>query len=357
MRTILNADDVRNIVDDVFNGNLWKSKASMGAIKYSNPNSPEIVLIDEYDGSQRTADLAEYLNIKFYSWRERLVEKSEDYATSDVFNSWVQSLNGSMNEAYALVDIIDDEVTTSQDIDSATKIAEVTFIIQADKVANLDYYVNKLRNQYIGVPQTIQNSYGEKVKAFYLLGILIYDQEPFASPLGQTVVVKMNMRISYLSDAFTYNDTKVEISLDGDDEYDENGDVVGQTKYSEMPIMKITWQSIVQSTALPTQERPDITGFLGTSISTVKTFSYYDFNKGIALRLNDLFWSLGAIMIDGVSSHKQEVNIPVFIRITSNGHSYVYKDMIDNIQKVISNNDFNISSITLKGFGKYLGNT
>lgn len=350
MRTILNTDDIRNIIDEIFNGNLWKHKASAQKIAYENQNSPEIILVDEFDGSKTKSDLAQYLNIKFYSWRERLMEKSEELGDSDVFNSWVQSLNGSMNEAYALVDVVDDEVTMSQDIDSATKLAEVTFIIQSDKVANLDYYINKLRNQYIGVPQIIQNSFGEKIKAFILLGVAIYDQEPFASPLGQTVIVKMNVRLSYLMDAMTYDDTKIEISLDGDDKYNADGTVQGETKYSEMPITKITWQNIVQSNAVPTQFRPANTGFVGTSISTVKTFSYYDFNKGIALRLNDLFWSLGAVKIDGKTTTSYTVNIPIYIRITNNGHTYVYRDMVDNIQKNISNNDFNISSITLKGY-------
>ena len=48
------------------------------------------------------------------------------------------------------------------------------------------------------------------------------------------------------------------------------------------------------------------------------------------------------------------LNIPVYIRIKSNKHTYVFKDMVDQMQKVITNNDFNISSITLKGWGKIL---
>ena len=49
-----------------------------------------------------------------------------------------------MNEAYALVEITDEEVTVSQDIDSSTKTGNITFLIQTDKVKNLDYYVSKL---------------------------------------------------------------------------------------------------------------------------------------------------------------------------------------------------------------------
>lgn len=38
--------------------------------------------------------------------------------------------------------------------------------------------------------------------------------------------------------------------------------------------------------------------------------------------------------------------------MTTAEHSYVFKDMIDNIQKVITNSDFNVSSLTLKGWGR-----
>ena len=48
-----------------------------------------------------------------------------------------------------------------------------------------------------------------------------------------------------------------------------------------MPIIKQTWQNIFASTAVPTSQRPDLTGFLATSLSTVKTLSFYDFNKKI----------------------------------------------------------------------------
>ena len=87
-------------------------------------------------------------------------------------------------------------------------------------------------------------------------------------------------------------------------------------------------------------------------MSNVKTLTFYDFNKELSMKFNDLFWRCSCYRYDGVISSQQNVNIPVYIKITSNGHTYVFKDMIDQMEKTITNNDFNISSITLKGWGK-----
>lgn len=354
MRTNFTIEDMKNIIDNIFNGNLWQSKVSLGEIPYNNPNSEKILFIDEDDGTTTEKDLAEYLNIRFYNWKQRLVEKTNDGYGSplSVFEDWVQSLNFSMDEAYALVERIDEEITASQDIDSATYMGKVTFLIQTDKIKNLDYYITKVRNTFVGVPQEIQNSYGDIVKAFIMIGALTYDEEPFTMQLGECIVASINFRISYLNNALTYSDTEIEVSLDGDDDYDESGNIVGGTKYLKMPITKATFQNIFASNPIPTSARPDQTGFIATSISTAKTFSFFDFNKELTMRFNDLFWSCSAYRINGVVQLPKDVNIPVFIRVKSNGKSYVFKDMIDNMQKNLTNNDFNISSITVKGWGK-----
>ena len=359
MRTNFNTEDVKNIIEEIFNGNLRAYKASKGAITYENPNSEKILMKDEIDGTSKTADLAEYLDIHFYNWKERLNEKQKGNVFENWegnFDEWVAGLNFSMNETYALVERVDEEVTPSQDIDNATIIGRITFLVQANKIKNLDYYVSKIRNAYLGVPQDIQNAFGDIIKAYIMLGGLNYDQEPMATQLGEVVVVTSNFRITYLTDAMTWTDGKVEISLTGDDEYDENGHVVGETKYMEMPITKDTRQVIFTSSALPMQDRPDLVGFVASSLSTATTYTYYDINKNLTNALNDLFYSLGAIKINGVSTVVRDVNIPIYIRFTTkiNGEErfYVYKDMIDNMQKVRVNSEFNISSITTKGWGK-----
>ena len=356
MRTLFTSQDIKNIIRNIFNGNLAQYKASNGKIAYENPNSEKIVLIDEDDGTRTEKDLAQYLDIRFYSWKNRLIEKGDqslvDEPQLSTYETWVQSLNFSMKESYGLVELIDEEVTASQDIDSATKIGRITFLVQTDKISNLDYYVSKIRNAYLGNPQDIQNEYGDIIKAYIMIGTLVYDEEPTTIQLGECVQVSCNFRISYLTNALSYNDTEIAISLDGDDAYDDDGNIIGESKYLTMPLTKVTWQNIFTSKALPTAERPDLTGYVATALSSVKTLSFYDFNKELSLKFNDLFWRCSSYRIDGILSSKSDVNIPVYIRIKSNNHSYVFKDMIDNMQKVITNNDFNLSSITLKGWGK-----
>lgn len=355
MRTIFTSYDIKEIVKKIYNGNLEVSRLSNGTIPYGNENSEPILFVDEDNGEKTEKDLAEYLNIKFYSWKNRLVEKDEHFfgePSFSPFDSWVESLNFSMRETYALVELLDEEVTSSQDIDSATKVGRITFLVQADKIANLDYYVSKIKNRYLGNPQDIQNSYGDIVKAYITMGILLYEEEPITIQLGECIVATCNFTISYLTDALSYNDTEVQISLDGDDNYDENGDIVGETKYLTMPLTKMTWQNIFTTSPLSTSKRPDLTGFIATALSNIKTITFYDFNKVLSLRFNDLFWRCNCVRYDGIPTTIGDVNIPVYIRIKSNGHSYIYKDIIEQMEKVITNNDFNISSITLKGWGK-----
>lgn len=362
MRTIFTSEDVKNFVEYLFNGNLTAFNLSNGTIEYKNENSEEILLIDEETGETKEFDLAQYLNIEFYSWRNRLIEQNEEPIDNQphlsTFESWVKSLNFTLDKAYALVEVLDEDATASQDIDNATKIGRITFLINVNKVKNLDYYVAKIRNKLLGVPQEIQNSFGDMLNSYVVLGTLLYDQEPSTSQIGETLVVSANFRINYLKEALTYTDTKVEISLNGDDLYNTDGEVVNAqgepatTKYLTMPITKITWQNIFASNPLPTWDRPDLTGFVATALSTAKTLSFYDFNQELTLAFNDLFWSKSAYRINGQITEQQEINVPVYIRVTSNGKTYTYKDMIDNMQKVLTNSDFNISSITLKGWAR-----
>lgn len=355
MRTNFTVEDVKNLLDDIFNGNLWQSKYSKGQVAYENPNSEKILLTNEDTLESEQVDLAEYLNIKFYTWKERVVEKSNDgYGNSSLstFEDWVLSLNMSMNEAYALVEKIDEEIVTSQDIDSASVTAKVTLLVQADKIKNLDYYLTKLRNAYVGNPQDYQNTYGDKLKMYILLGALLYEQEPMTLQYGECMVVSFNLKINYLNDALSYSDIEVSLSLDGDDTYDENGEIVGETKYLTMPITKATMQRVFTSTPVPTAVRPDMTGFVNSTLSNGETLTFYDFNKELTNAFNDLFWRCGAYRVDGILSAVQDVNIPVFIRVKTATHTYVYKDVIVSMEKVLQNNDFNISSVTLKGWGK-----
>ena len=345
MRTQFTVEDTKNLIDEIFNGNLGAFKATKGKIPYNNPNSEEIVFIDEETGEQKSGDLAQYLNVKYYAWKERLIE-NEDYDRDQSqpkfldLESWLKSKNHSMNEAYGLVEKIDEEVTASQDIDSATIRGKVSFIVQTDKIKNLDYYITKVRNAYLGVPQQIQNSYGNMINAYIMIGALMYDSEPEMTQLGECILCSFNFSISYLNEALNYSNTKIEMSLD-------NG-----LTYDSMPIVKMTNQLSFNEIAVPYQNRVDLAGFNATAITSVANITFYDFNLTLSNKFNNLFWSLNAISIDGEETSLRDVNVPVYLRTTSNGHTYIYRCVITGMEKVIQNGDFNVSSITLKGWGK-----
>lgn len=337
MRTLFTSEDSKNYIAQLF-----------------ADNTESILLTDIDTGKQTETDIAEYLNIKFYAWKNRVISKGENpYEQTEYmdFDTWVESLNLSLNEAYALVELLDEEVVASQDIDYASKKGRVTFLIQANKIELLDYYVAKIKNNLLGKPVETTNVYGEKLKMFTALGILSYEQEPTVTQMGEVILASFNFTLAYLNNALAFSDTKVELSLDGDDEYPD-GKIPSNTVYFEIPLTRMSWQNIMTSQPLPTVDRPDLTGFCVSAISTVKTLTFFDFDNQYSLAFNDLFWKTTARVIDGVVQTKKDVNIPVWVRITSNGHFYVYKDIIDKMEKIFVNNDFTISSITLKGWGK-----
>ena len=63
-RTILTAEDIKNIWQGIFNGTDIPERQADGSIvtRRDNPNSETILLVNE-DGERENIDLAEYLGI------------------------------------------------------------------------------------------------------------------------------------------------------------------------------------------------------------------------------------------------------------------------------------------------------
>ena len=320
MRTILTSEDVKNIVIGAF-----------------NENNEEIIIRNADTGEQTTKDLVSYLNIEFYNWKDRVVEISNTQLQN--FDDFAESMLVSMNRAFALVELVDEEVVVSQDIDSATKEGKITFFIQADKVKNLEYYIQKLRMTYLGNPQEMENAEGNKLKLYYLFGTLLYDTEPIMTQVGEVIECSCNFNIGFLNYADTYSDYTISLSFDNN-------------TYYTIPITKATTQAIMTATSVPTQSRPDLTGVLATSISSVKTFSFFDYDITFTQLLNRLFWSMSAIKIDNVDTVASDVNKYMYVKVETRGHTYIYKDIITQLDKTITNNDFTITTMTLKTAGK-----
>lgn len=319
MRTLFTTYDIKNIFKNIFTTN------------------DKLSLYDNSNNFLKDITISDYLNIDFYAWKNRLVEV--DGSNVATYEEWLESLNYSLDKAYGLVEVLDSSVTPSQDIDSATLSGKITFLIQTNKLANLDYFVTKLRNEYLGNPQEVINGNGDKLTAYIGIGIILYDTEPEMTNVGETCVVSLNFSFTYLNNALNYSDTTIKFSSD-------------DSTYYEIPLTKATFQNIPTSTSVPKMGRPDLTGVITSSWTKVCTFSFFDFNKDFTKWLNTKFWTISANSIDNVSTTTQEVNIVVWLKITSDGHTYKYKMKLDNLEKVVSNGDFNICSMVLKTWGK-----
>jgi len=327
MRAFFSNEDMANLIEQTF-----------------KDNTIDVDLVDEVTGTKTQSDMVSYLNVKFYKWWEHMqtaMERDLEQGRG-VRDSWKSSLEYSIGQSYALIEQLDEETIISQDISGATILGRITFLIDANKVSNLEFYMRYLKSKFTGNPIKTASFDGTQIVGYLTLGILLYDQEPEMYQNGECIVATLNWKFNYLQIAKTYSDIKLELSL--------NGNVDGQ--YKEMPMIKYTWQNIFTKESVPTAMRVDMAGMLVKAISLATTISYYDWDNSITEDLNALFWDLNAIEIDGTAQATRDVNIPVYLRITIGTKKRVYKCVITDMQKVLANNEFNISSITLNGWGK-----
>ena len=327
MRAFFSNQDMSNIIQDV----------------YKNNTIP-VDLVDEVSGTKTESDMVTYLNVKFYNWWEHAQTAAEDAMDEgkSIRESWKDSIQHSIGKSYALIEQLDEETIISQDISGATIRGRITFLVDANKISNLEFYLRYLKSKFTGNPIKTASFDGTQIVGYLTLGILLYDQGPSQYQNGECIVATINWKFNYLQLAGTYSDIKLELSL--------NGDV--EANYKDMPMIKYTWQNIFTKEAVPTAMRPDLAGMLVKSISLATTISYYDWDNSITNDLNELFWDLNAIKIDDTAQDVRDVNIPVYLRITIGTKKRVYKCVITDMQKVLANNEFNVSSISLNGWGK-----
>ena len=321
-RSVFTNNDIKEMVKNMFQANTEK-----------------VLLMDENGEDRTEVDLYDYLNIDFYVWKNRVLSVDGEMLG---YETWATSLNYSLDKAYALVETTNADVVASQDIDSAQITGRITFFIQSNKVNNLDYLVMKTRNAFLGNVQEIQNANGDILNAYVNIGVLLYDDEPETVQVGESLQVSLNFSISYLNKALNYNDTKIYLSLTTNTE----------DAYKLLPIIKGSFQNIFTGQAYTTQQTPNRIGVVNTGVGQSVTFSFYDFDKELTLQLNEIFWSVGAYSIDGILQESQPVNIPVWLKIVSNGKTYIYKDVIVDILKDITNSDFTTTRLSLKGNAK-----
>ena len=271
-RSIFTNNDIKNIIYNCF-----------------SENSEQVLLVDE-NGNETKKDLLNYLNIDFYVWKNRVV--SADGQELGI-EAWLESLNYSLDKAFALVETTNCEVVASEDIDSATVSGRITFLIQSNKVSNLDYFVMKTRNAFLGKKQVLQNSFGEQVNAYINIGVLLYDENPETVQVGETMQVSLNFTIAYLSAAVSYNDLEISLSLDAE---------FASATFHKLPYVSATYQNIFQGQPLTSQVAPNRIGIVNTGVSQANTIAFYGFNdSSIALELTEKFFEIGAYAIKDLS--------------------------------------------------------
>lgn len=328
-KTNLSTIDVKNIIETAFNGNLAAYKASNGEIAYENENSETIAIQDELAVANEI-DIAQYLDINFYAWKNRVSE----------YDEWLTSLENVGQSTYALVELVDSEILPSPDIDSATLTGQMSILVPTNKVALLDYYVSKIRNVYAGNTFSITNRFGEEMKAYLNMGIALYEENPSVAQFGECVTVRVNFTLQYLNNALSYSDIKVELSLD-------------DTNFYELNYIQLEWAKTVASTSVPRPLTPASTGFLPKAMTNLKTLSFFDFEKTLTKELNKKFFLLGAQKtgtdLNNLSTVRgQSVQIPVTLRVLVDGVYYVYEDIITDMSKTVKNGAFTTTTITLK---------
>ena len=329
MRNIFSNEDMKTFLEDIFKNNSYNE-----------------TIEDINTGVQKEVNVVNYLNINFYSWWKQdptTIEQLMDEG-GDIREAWKNSLQYSMDKSYALVEQLDEESIVSEDIDGATIKGRITFMINANKVANLEAYTRYLKSLLLGTPITITTSIGDKIRGYLTLGILLTEQEIEMTQVGKVMQVSLNYKFSYMKFAETYNDVRFQISLDNVNFYD-------------LVISKYSVQNIVTTQAVPTANRPDLTGELGQAISKTITLTYFDFNSEICELLSDVFFEMGAIQIDDVDTNIQNVNIPIWVKLTrkNKNTNYLYKMMLKDNSKIFNNNEFTIATLTLRGWGKVGG--
>ncbi len=326
MRSYFTNEDIKNLIEDVY-----------------KDNTIEVDLKDEETGEKTPVDMVEHLGIKFYSWwnHEQSAVEALINNGGDIQEAWKDSITDSIGKGAALIEQLDEETILSQDIEGGTLLGRITFLVDANKITELEYYLRYLKNLYIGNPITRETSNGMQVVGYLTLGILLYDQEPQTTQFGESIVATINFKWNYLKLAGTYSDIKLSLSLTG-----LNG------AYKEMPMIKYTWQNIFTKESVPIANKVDDTGVIIKAISRVVTISYYDFENDLINALNEQFWDIGAYSIDGVVQGIKDVNIPVWLKVQKGNKTRIYKCVIADMQKVLANNEFTISSITLNGWGK-----
>lgn len=315
MKTILTNYDIKNIMENMFNS-----------------LTDTINIVDEDNNViKQNVTISSYLEPKFYEYREDL--KRVDLE-NDAYN-YLTALAQTQEATFGLCEIVGTTVTTSQDIDSGSIEANITFLTNANKIAVLENAIALLRQYYAGNKQTIVNSYSKNIDCYINLNTFTYDTEPTISALGEIITATLNISISYLSSASTYNDETYKIGYSEGSLYD-------------IPYSKMSFVNSYSGTTHILQALPNLSGNINSSNTLSITLTLWLFNDNTFLSLlNHNEMVNGAYKVNNVLNTIKPLNEPIYLEITKGNNTYLYRLNKTMFKKEYTNADYTICTLQL----------
>lgn len=301
------------------------------------------IVIQEQNGSTKNSSIVEYLNTTFYTYdfetKEHNIFESEDGFNFPNLDNFIHSM-GNISSSYALVELQGLEVVASSDIDMGSATANITFVMQSDKMDLFEQYIADLRLKTMGVENSFRNSENKIVSCYLNVGDLSYENEEIITIVGKCIIARLTFSIAYIENTQTSNSSNILISLNGTDYYN--------LKYSQMT------QDIIFNgkTNIP-QNKPYASGLVVASVSITETITYWIFkNARLQIDLNELVKAT----INDLETYTDELNIPVWIMETIPSYdvndalttkTIATKFVISNYKTTYKNSDFVSVSLSL----------
>ena len=307
-------------------------------------NDFSIKITDSQSTETEVDSIKDYLNINFYTFKKELKD-SEILDDIDNQNMWLRSLNATLNTAYGLVDLNGNTPMSSLDFDGGAFNGKVSIIIQSDKVSNLEFYIAYLRNKYIGKLEDLDLN-GNMYSVHIEIGDFSYDYEPFTSILGQCVIVSFDINVAYMEQAYSYQDETIEFGFTDD----VNG------LFYKLAFSKANENLVFTGRGIVAQNRPDLAGSINSSVTTNMDFTFWLLKDNEFInQLQEMAYeytyykkvSNGTTTNGYTESKSSEINIPIYVKRTFNGKTYLHKLLLSQFGKTYVNNDFTIGSMKL----------
>lgn len=331
-KTILKTYDLLNIINQLFD----------------NDNS-QIQIIDEYANTTKTVKTTDFLNIKFFDYKydikdHNLLETEDGFQFPNLDN-WLNSM-GDNTKTYALVELINQEITSSVDIDMGSATAKITFLINQDKLYVLEDLANRLQREIIGVRNQLYNAEQNLLTCYYNILNFTYENEPITTALGRCIIASMEFNVAYLTSATTYKDLDITLSLDN-------------TNYYDLLFNELKQDISFTGKANLMYNNPHASGTINTAVSYIQTFTFWAYNK--ERFIVDLKYKAKKL-VDDNALIIGTINIPVWVKenvdyYNTNDNAYDTEEITTKMVLVdftisVKNSDFVVCSITLNRFGK-----